>query len=222
MQNVLLVLFSLVALGGVIWPLVRKHWKQRQDLERSANWPLTDAEVVHARIVEIKRDKGASSFRVEVQLRYRVHGEAQYGAYSEVHARMELAKKMKRSFEEGPLFVRYDPANPQDYVVAPYVDVRAKSYMRPLSPEETELEGEWVAGPDGRMRDETFERIEWLIAHELERVASDARETEVLYRDPADGRYWEKSRRFGGLTEDSPPVLRRLDEARAERALRAL
>lgn len=62
--------------------------------------------------------------RVDVQFRYRVHGETHIGTYSEVHARLELAKKMKRSFETGPLFVRYNPANPSDYVIAPYVDVR--------------------------------------------------------------------------------------------------
>jgi hypothetical protein len=63
--------------------------------------------------------------------------------------------------------------------------------MMRLQPKETLLVGKWeLIG--GRMQvDPTEERIERLVAASLEKVASAAGGWEILYRDCADGRYWE-------------------------------
>ena len=63
--------------------------------------------------------------------------------------------------------------------------------MVKLSPNETDLVGEWMV-VDGRVvGNEACERIDLLISEYLEHVATDASGWEQLYRDPEDGRYWE-------------------------------
>jgi hypothetical protein len=64
-----------------------------------------------------------------------------------------------------------------------------------LSPTETELIGrsEMV---DGRVRaDATCDRTEWLTTSYLEKIAASKNwgEWETLFRDPSDGRYWERT-----------------------------
>jgi hypothetical protein len=77
-----------------------------------------------------------------------------------------------------------------------------------LEPTETDLIGSWVLGEDRRMRaDETCQRIEWLIRHRLERVAVGAHGWEVLFRDPRDGRFWERTFPQGEMHGGGPPRL---------------
>jgi hypothetical protein len=74
-----------------------------------------------------------------------------------------------------------------------------------LTPTETELIGRWEM-VDGRVRgDATCERIEWLTSSYLEKISSSNWET--LFRDPGDGRYWERTYPHGEMQGGGPPSL---------------
>ncbi len=78
-----------------------------------------------------------------------------------------------------------------------------------LRPEETEVTGHWVF--DGRTMhaDDVCERIEFLTSQALEWLAfsKDYGAWETLYRDPADGRLWERTYPQGDLQGGGPPRL---------------
>jgi hypothetical protein len=64
--------------------------------------------------------------------------------------------------------------------------------MAELGPEEVDLRGDWRVQKDRSVvADTTEQRIEWLIAQKLQRIANDWSGWETLYRDPRDGRLWE-------------------------------
>ena len=81
--------------------------------------------------------------------------------------------------------------------------------MKP-QPNEQILTGRWLV-EDGRARaDATCERIEWLIAHQLQKVADspDSGAWETLYRDPDDGRDWERTYPQAEMHGGGPPQLK--------------
>jgi Immunity protein 27 len=62
----------------------------------------------------------------------------------------------------------------------------------------------------GRARGDLCERIAWLIAQHLQKIA-DRRQSgawETLYRDPDDGRYWERTRPQSEMHGGGPPQLK--------------
>jgi hypothetical protein len=71
--------------------------------------------------------------------------------------------------------------------------------------------------------DDTCKRIDWLVNEALEEVAVSPEwgTWEVLYRDPSDGRYWERTYPEGNMQGRGPPRLRciLLEEARAKYSL---
>ena len=77
-------------------------------------------------------------------------------------------------------------------------------------PNEQILTGRWLV-ENGRARtDATCERIEWLIVHHLQKVAvkPESGAWETLYRDPGDGRYWERTYPQGEMQAGGPPQLK--------------
>ena len=86
-----------------------------------------------------------------------------------------------------------------------------------LVSDETELKGAWKL-VDGRMRgDDVEERISWLVTHSLKPLASASGGWEILYLDPNDGRYWERTFLHGELQGGGPQCLRVLDQIAASR-----
>ena len=86
-----------------------------------------------------------------------------------------------------------------------------------LNSTETELIGRWEI-VDGRVRsDTTCERIERLTTSYLEKIAAskDSGEWDTLFRDPGDGRYWERSYLQSEMQGGGPP---RLSVLSAEKA----
>ncbi len=84
-----------------------------------------------------------------------------------------------------------------------------------LKPEETTLTGGPATDVGGRaVTDPTCTRIDWLTLHHLERVAHHAPQATTLFRDPADGRYWERTYPLRAEQEvgDGPPALACLPE----------
>lgn len=66
----------------------------------------------------------------------------------------------------------------------------SKMYLRP---QETVLLGSWIKSESGKLqKDETFKRITWLLLNQLQQVKR-LNSDFTLYKDPRDGRYWEKT-----------------------------
>jgi hypothetical protein len=86
-----------------------------------------------------------------------------------------------------------------------------------LSAHETELVGAWVEAANGVVGDETCARIEALIRDTLEHVADhpECGAWQSLFRDPADGRFWERTYPHGDSHGGGPPAIRCIDERAA-------
>jgi Immunity protein 27 len=82
--------------------------------------------------------------------------------------------------------------------------------MIKLQPNEQLLTGSWVAQTDKVHGDAICERIKWLLAHHLQKVADSpgSGAWETLYRDPDDGRYWERTYPQSELHGGGPAELR--------------
>ena len=82
---------------------------------------------------------------------------------------------------------------------------------------ETALIGKWLADGPRVTPDATCRRIESLVAAHLDEVARSADGWSTLFRDPADGRLWERTYPQGELHGGGPPSLHcvSLSQARA-------
>lgn len=81
--------------------------------------------------------------------------------------------------------------------------------MNRIEPHETELTGNWVF-EGGRMRDDDIcERVSWLIQNYLVQLAysRDGGAWETLFRDPRDGRLWERTYPRSEMHGGGPPQL---------------
>jgi len=92
-----------------------------------------------------------------------------------------------------------------------------------LQPDETDVLGHWIETRDGVRADDTCRRIDWLVKEVLEEVAVSPEwgAWEVLFRDPSDGRYWERTYPEGDMQGGGPPRLRCIsfEEASAKYSL---
>jgi hypothetical protein len=86
-----------------------------------------------------------------------------------------------------------------------------------LKPDESHLVGYWLDLGSGVEKDSVWERIEWLISSRLERISRNSSGTECLYRDPADGRYWEYTLRASRMRGGGPPSLKIISREQAEK-----
>jgi len=75
-----------------------------------------------------------------------------------------------------------------------------------LGPHETRLDGRWLVDEKGAREDAVALRIRGLTDHYLTRIAADWSGWDVLYRDPSDGRYWERLYLESGLQGGGPPI----------------
>lgn len=80
-----------------------------------------------------------------------------------------------------------------------------------LGDAETELVGMWLDLGIKVTGDAVSDRVEWLTATRLEKLAENGELLAELYRDPRDGRLWEKILPFPG----GPPTLRVLSPMKA-------
>jgi hypothetical protein len=88
--------------------------------------------------------------------------------------------------------------------------------MMDINPSETILTGQWLLR-DGRVvEDEVSERIRALTKSYLVKIGDDASGWETLYRDPNDGRYWERTYPQSELHGGGPPQLRHLTAQEAK------
>jgi hypothetical protein len=88
-----------------------------------------------------------------------------------------------------------------------------------LQPHEAELIGKWTNENNEMRGDSTCQRIEHLIAgNHLTQIAVSKQwgAWETLFRDPNDGRYWERTYPQGELQGGGPPRLRCLSAEEAK------
>ncbi len=90
----------------------------------------------------------------------------------------------------------------------------------PLRANETELVGAWVETHEGVVGDETCIRVNVLLRDTLQHVADHPEygAWQSLYRDPGDGRYWERTCPHGDRHGGGPPVIRCIEEREARGA----
>lgn len=88
--------------------------------------------------------------------------------------------------------------------------------MKALQPNETDLLGDWVVRGAQVEGDETCQRIKWLVDEKLQEVTTDASGWDILYRDPADGRYWELTYPLSHMHGGGPPRLTNLPSEQAK------
>ena len=79
-----------------------------------------------------------------------------------------------------------------------------------LEAHETILTGQWVKEASGVRADAVSERINWLTSDHLHKIAvsPESGGWEVLFRDPEDGRYWERTYPQGEMHGGGPPMLK--------------
>lgn len=91
--------------------------------------------------------------------------------------------------------------------------------MIKLQPNEIELTGSWLLRANQIRRDAICERIEWIISQHLRKIEDGPQlgAWETLYRDPDDGRYWERTFPQGELQGGGPPRLKCLTTEEAKK-----
>jgi immunity protein 27 of polymorphic toxin system len=88
-----------------------------------------------------------------------------------------------------------------------------------LRPEEDEIIGAWIFDGTSMRGDAASDRIKHLLAHVLKKLgeSKDFGGWEVLYRDPADGRLWERTFPQGHMQGGGPPKLATISHEEALR-----
>lgn len=88
--------------------------------------------------------------------------------------------------------------------------------MKMIGSDETEFLGKWISHDGKLLADDVCAHIDYLISHCLEFKGRDASGWDVLYQDPADGRYWELIYPDACLHGGGAPALRvcSVEEAR--------
>jgi len=84
-----------------------------------------------------------------------------------------------------------------------------------LRPDERELIGEWIRVDDQIDGDYTCKRIQFLTEEYLKELGKDWSGWETLFRDPTDGRYWERTYPHSDWHGGGPPALFNLSEEEA-------
>ena len=86
-----------------------------------------------------------------------------------------------------------------------------------LRADEKELVGMWLDLGGRVTGDAVCDRVEWLTTTRLEKLAENPPELAELYRDPRDGRLWERLLPF----PEGPPTLRLISREDAARKFAA-
>lgn len=87
--------------------------------------------------------------------------------------------------------------------------------MSQIAPTETLLEGRWLNAGGAVRGDDVALRVQRLIDGYLEFRASRDGGWSKLYRDPADGRFWELTYPMGEMHGGGPPRLEAISDASA-------
>lgn len=89
--------------------------------------------------------------------------------------------------------------------------------MTSIEPTEAEIVGRWIFDGRQNQADEACRRIEWLTNSVLHEVASSKESGgwDTLFRDPSDGRLWERTYPQSEMHGGGPPRLAAVAEFEA-------
>ena len=79
-----------------------------------------------------------------------------------------------------------------------------------IAPDEEEIVGKIVIREGSAVLDDTGKRVESLTSSCLQRIGVDASGWDCLYRDPADGCYWERTYPKSDMHGGGPPKLQHI------------
>lgn len=82
--------------------------------------------------------------------------------------------------------------------------------------DETEIVGNWVEVDGKIVGDEACKRIRSLTEEYFQKLGSDWSGWETLFKDPNDGRFWERTYPLSHMHGGGPPVLLNLSEQAAK------
>jgi len=85
-----------------------------------------------------------------------------------------------------------------------------------LNSSEVEIVGAWLSDENCVIADENELRIEWLTKNVLEEIATDRSGWGRLYRDPSDGRLWERTFPNGSMQGGGPKKLWNINREEAQ------
>lgn len=88
--------------------------------------------------------------------------------------------------------------------------------MVTINPNETVISGGWELIEGRMVPDATLARIQQLVRDQLEKIADIGGGWETLFRDPADGRFWERINPRSEMHGGGPESLRCIDKNSAE------
>ena len=86
-----------------------------------------------------------------------------------------------------------------------------------IKPTETKIIGSWVLEDSKISADSNCERVNQLTENYLILIADDESNWETLYRDPVDGRFWERTYPQSELHGGGPPSLIIIEEGDANK-----
>ncbi|HEY3656023.1 MAG TPA: Imm27 family immunity protein [Steroidobacteraceae bacterium] len=86
-----------------------------------------------------------------------------------------------------------------------------------LQANETTLSGTFLLLDGKVVSDMTCERIDWIVQHQLQKVANSTSGWATLYRDPNDGRHWERTCSQSETHGGGPPRLNTIIVGEAEK-----
>lgn len=92
--------------------------------------------------------------------------------------------------------------------------------MKLLQTNEMKLVGKWIIEGNHVQSDETTQRIDWLVGKVLKRIGISRNNGawDLLYQDPADGRYWVKTYPHSEAHGGGAPTLICISEEEARKA----
>ena len=84
-----------------------------------------------------------------------------------------------------------------------------------LLAEENYLVGKWIYKDGSFVKDETTNRVEWLIANHLRKIATDKTGWDILFMNPEDNKFWELAYPQSEMHGGGPPSLINISEEEA-------
>ena len=90
--------------------------------------------------------------------------------------------------------------------------------MKKIQSDETSLAGQWIEENGSVKADDVCERIDWLTKNCLKKMANSKKngDWEIIYLDPEDGRYWEKTYPQSEMQGGGPATLICISEDEAK------
>ena len=96
-------------------------WRvKRRRSEASLGWPMVPANIDAIGVSEDVEGGG----RLDLMFSYVIADQEYRGRYSKTSIYRRDAEQLMTSLQKGPLYVRYNPSDPSDYLIDPYRDVR--------------------------------------------------------------------------------------------------